>query len=290
MPSEITDEIAASLREMDRLAGTPASGASAPPPEAGLAGYAHATRTATYGFLAAIPLLILYEIGILLSNTGFSEVRVGADVWLKQLLGSLGVQGGVLLAAVVIVVGGVVFWMERERRPRLVPAYFGGILLESTVYAVVLAFIVSALVGVVFGAALSLAPPEALAQPLATAPLLAMAQMAELSLPLQLSLSIGAGLYEELVFRVILVGGMFWGLKRLMEDSRKAYVIAAVIGALLFSAVHYTGSMGDPFELASFTYRFVFGLALNGVFLLRGFALAAWTHAIYDVLVVTGAL
>ena len=281
MSSEITDEIAASLREMDRLAapsGGPASGAGSPAPQGGLAGYAHATRTATYGFLAAIPLLILYEIGILLTNTGAGEVRVGADVWLKQLLRAMGVQGGVLLAAIVIIVGGVVFWMERERRPRLVPRYFGGILVESTVYAVVLAFIVSALVGVVFNAALWPAEP------------LALAQMAQLSLPLQLSLSIGAGLYEELVFRVILVGGMFLGFRKVMADQRKAYLLAAVIGALVFSAVHYMGPLGDPFQLPSFTYRVVFGLALNGVFLFRGFAVAAWTHAIYDVLVVTGAL
>ena len=139
-----------------------------------------------------------------------------------------------------------------------------------------LAFLVSAMVGVLFGA-MSLWP-------------MAMAQMAQLSLPLQLSLSIGAGLYEELVFRVILVGGMFLVLQKLMPDRRVAYAVAAVVGALIFSGVHYIGSLGDPFTLASFTYRFLFGLALNGVFLLRGFAVAAWTHALYDVLVVTGSL
>jgi membrane protease YdiL (CAAX protease family) len=113
-----------------------------------------------------------------------------------------------------------------------------------------------------------------------------LAQFHALPLPTQLALSLGAGLYEELVFRVLLVGGMFLGLKRLMADRRHAYAVAAVVGALIFSWVHYIGPFGDPFTLASFTYRFLFGLALNGVFLLRGFAAAAWTHALYDVLVV----
>ncbi len=48
------------------------------------------------------------------------------------------------------------------------------------------------------------------------------------------------------------------------------------------------GPFGEPFTLSAFTFRFLFGLALNGVFLVRGFAVAAWAHAIYDVLVVTG--
>ena len=115
-----------------------------------------------------------------------------------------------------------------------------------------------------------------------------MAQATEsLSTAMMLVLSIGAGLYEELIFRVVLVGGLFWMLSKVMTKSWMAYVMAAILGALLFSAVHYIGALGDPFTMASFTFRFLFGLALNGIFLARGFGVAAWTHAIYDVLVVT---
>ena len=106
----------------------------------------------------------------------------------------------------------------------------------------------------------------------------------------QLSLSLGAGLYEELVFRVILVGGLFWLLNRLGAERRAAYVVAALVGALLFSAVHYVGVFGDPFEVGSFLFRFLFGLAMNVLFLVRGFGVAAWTHALYDVMVVTNLL
>ncbi|MEM1055678.1 MAG: CPBP family glutamic-type intramembrane protease [Bacteroidota bacterium] len=274
MSSHAADEIAKSLQEMERLAAPPPGGPDAP--RHGAAAYAHATRSATYAFLAALPLLVVYEIGVVLTNTGARQIRVGADAWMKQALASLGVQGGLLLSAVVVVIGGVVFWMERERRPPIRASYFGWIVVESLVYAFVLAMIVTAMVGALFGA-VSLWP-------------LAMAQMSQLSLPLQLSLSIGAGLYEELVFRVMLVGGLFLALRQVVKDRRVAYIVAAVVGALVFSWVHYVGSLGDPFTLSSFTYRFLFGLALNGVFLLRGFAVAAWTHALYDVLVVTGSL
>jgi len=58
------------------------------------------------------------------------------------------------------------------------------------------------------------------------------------------------------------------------------------LSALLFSAVHYIGSMGDAFTLGSFLYRFLFGLILNGIYVWRGFGVAAWTHAIYDIMVI----
>ena len=291
MPTPIDDENARALREIERLAGASGGGATAAadrqrPHPPGLRGYAEATRTATYAFLAALPLFVLYEVGVVLANRGTvgGEIRVGADVWIKGVLAALGVQGGLLLGAVMVIIGGVVFWMERDRRPPIRAEYFGWIVVEGLVYAVVLAFLVSGLVGSVLGAALGVAPEASGALLAAQTPML------ELPLSLQLALSIGAGLYEELVFRVILVGGLFLALRKVVADRRVAYAVAAVVGALVFSGVHYMGALGDPFVLGSFVYRFVFGLALNAVFLLRGFAVAAWAHALYDVLVVTGTL
>ena len=258
----------------------PSTGTAPPPvPAPRPSGYLDVTRTATYGFLAALPLFVLYEVGVLLANRGPGEIRVGADVWLKTLLALLGGAGWMALGAAVVAVGAVVFWRDRDRRPPIVPRFFGLLVAESLVYAVVLALVVGGAVGALFGTA-----PVRL-------PDLALAQMAEFGLGLQLALSIGAGLYEELVFRVVLVGGLFWAAHQLGRvEQRRAYLAAAVVGAAVFSAVHHVGPFGDPFTLSVFTFRFLFGLALNAVFLVRGFALAAWTHALYDVLVVTGGL
>lgn len=246
---------------------------SQPAPVAPPRGYLAVTRTATYGFLAALPLLVLYEVSILLANAGeVQAVRVGADIWTKRLLALLGGTGWMALGVAAFVVGAAVFVAERKRRVPIRPAYFAGIVAESLVYAVVLAVVVGTTVGLLF----SMVPASQVARPL--------------GLGTQLALSIGAGLYEELVFRVVLVGGLYLVLRRLMPERTHAYLTAALIGAVLFSAVHYVGPYGDPFGLASFTFRFLFGLALNAVFLVRGFALAAWTHALYDVLVVTAML
>jgi hypothetical protein len=271
-----SDEIARLAAEIDRTATLPSSDAAPTPPIP--RGYLASTRTPTYGFLAALPLFVLYEVGVLAANGGGPmQVRVGADVWLKTLLQSVGLGGWAALGGVVMLVGVGVFVSERARRPALVPAYFGGVVAESFVYALVLAALVGGAVGALFGRVLWDAP----------------AAMAQMGVPggygMQLALSIGAGLYEELVFRVLLVGGLAWGLRRAAGlTAGRALLIAAFVGAVVFSAVHHLGPYGDPFALDVFTFRFLFGLALNGVFLVRGFALAAWTHALYDVLVVSG--
>ena len=111
--------------------------------------------------------------------------------------------------------------------------------------------------------------------------------MNDFDVSMQLALSLGAGLYEELVFRVLLVGGFYWLLSR-FTDKTVAYTSAALIAAAIFSAVHYIGVFGDPFTLSSFAFRFMFGLMLNVLFILRGFGIAAWTHALYDVSIVIG--
>jgi hypothetical protein len=56
-----------------------------------------------------------------------------------------------------------------------------------------------------------------------------------------------------------------------------------VLGALIFSAFHYIGPYGDRLELGSFTFRAVAGVLFSGMYVLRGFGITAWTHALYDV-------
>jgi membrane protease YdiL (CAAX protease family) len=98
--------------------------------------------------------------------------------------------------------------------------------------------------------------------------------------------SAGAGFYEELMFRVLLFGGLAYVLRRFTRMSASvAAVVAALASALVFSAVHYVGSYGDAFEIASSIFRFVGGVLLAAVYRLRGFAVAVYTHAFYDVLV-----
>src|SRR5690606_22237793 len=87
----------------------------APPPAR--RAYLRYSRTATYGFLAALPLLVAYHVLILLVNAGSPrQVRVGAEVWIQEMLALLGATGMLALGIVVLLVGVAVFAVEREQR------------------------------------------------------------------------------------------------------------------------------------------------------------------------------
>jgi hypothetical protein len=116
--------------------------------------------------------------------------------------------------------------------------------------------------------------------PLAIGP----AAQGNLGLATQLMVSLGAGIYEELLFRVLMVGTLAWLARRVLGWNPLASgILATVLGALIFSAFHYVGPYGDRLELGSFAFRAIAGVMFSGVYLLRGFGITAWTHALYDV-------
>ena len=112
-------------------------------------------------------------------------------------------------------------------------------------------------------------------------------------------MSLGAGFYEELAFRVVLFGVGAKLLASAVSHQRVdltattqsrfsfrtlAVMIAwSVVCAIVFSGVHYIGAMSDSFQLSSFVFRLVLGLVLTLIYVTRGFAAAVWTHALYDV-------
>jgi hypothetical protein len=100
-----------------------------------------------------------------------------------------------------------------------------------------------------------------------------------------LIMSLGAGFYEEVAFRVVLFGGGAWVIK-LFFGKLPALVMQigwGVICAAIFSGWHYVGAYGDPWDLQSFVFRMTCGLVLTAIYAFRGFAPAVWTHALYDV-------
>jgi hypothetical protein len=107
----------------------------------------------------------------------------------------------------------------------------------------------------------------------------------QFGLATKIMISLGAGIYEELVFRVLLVSGLMLAAKHLLGwGLRPSIAFAIVVGALVFSAFHYIGPYGDPWALDSFTFRAIAGLIFSGLYVARGFGIAAWTHALYDVM------
>lgn len=231
------------------------------------------TREPRYSVVFAFPLLGLYELlAFALSQSTLQGVRNGADVLLKTAFVAFGGARGVAVFTVLLIgIGAWLVMRDRRRHPGpLGVTVFGTMLVESAAWALLLGGLVSWLTG------LLLHPP--LAQVVAEEP-------ATLSLGAQLVVSLGAGLYEELLFRVLLVGGLTAGGLALGWKRWVAVSVAVLLSALIFSAFHYVGPLGDVWTLESFTFRAVAGLVLSALYVARGFGIVAWSHALYDVLV-----
>jgi len=243
------------------------------------------SRAPRYSIVFALPLLLLYEglAAVLGETPGAANVRNAADVALKTPFYLLsGARGSIAFFATTIAV--CIFLVARDlkrSKDRLRPRTFLLMLGESAVLGALLGIVVGTITRELLGA-LSAHVQFAIqgANPGGAQPLSAM------SPGTKLMLALGAGLYEELLFRVILVGGLAAALGWMAgKRTWLTNTVAAVLGALIFSAFHYIGAYGDRLELASFTYRTIAGLAFSGLYLTRGFGITAWTHALYDVYV-----
>jgi hypothetical protein len=234
------------------------------------------TREPRYSLGFAFPLLLMYEVlAFSLSHGEVSGVRNGADVLLKSLFLMLGGRAGLAVFGIGLVGGGAALaWRDYHRSRQMQPGYFATMAAESIGYALIFGLVASTLTGLLLPG-LSLVSSSGVPTGSALVPW---------TLPTQLMISLGAGIYEELLFRVILVSGLAWlATAAFGWRSTQAKLFAVGLGAVIFSAFHYVGPYGEPLRLTSFAFRTVAGLLFSGLYVLRGFGITAWTHALYDV-------
>jgi len=96
----------------------------------------------------------------------------------------------------------------------------------------------------------------------------------------------GAGIYEEFIFRLVLI--LFLSL--IFRDAFEmrpvvAGVLMVVISGTLFSAYHYLSPVEPPFRMRTFVFRSVAGIYFGALFLTRGFGVTAASHAFYDIFI-----
>jgi len=242
--------------------------------------YWRSSRSHRYSLLFALPLLVAYEtLVLLLSHGPAGGIRNGADVVLQDIFYAIAGRYGPILFGVCLV--GVGAWLVgrdlRAHGMHLRWSMFAWMLLESLALAILFGAVVATLTARI------VAPLSHLTGTLSAA--LALAPVERLGWWTRLMVSIGAGLYEELLFRVILVSGIVFLAERVLGwRPRVAAVCAVVVSALIFSAFHYIGPYGDPLQLRSFVFRTIAGLAFSALYVLRGFGITAWTHALYDIM------
>jgi membrane protease YdiL (CAAX protease family) len=96
---------------------------------------------------------------------------------------------------------------------------------------------------------------------------------------------VGAGIYEEVLFRLLLFSGLVWLLKQINVAGAIAVVVAAAGSALIFAGAHHVGPYGEKYDAYIFVFRTVAGIYFALLFRLRGFGITVGAHALYDVLV-----
>lgn len=227
--------------------------------------YFKATRKISYSFLFSIPLLLLYEtLAYRLNYNMRVQLRNGADVMLKRILTLFGFHGimGLTLAVIGLFVFLSVYDILKNKQ-RIKVSYFLLMFAESIVYGNVLFLLLKKI-------------PELLV-------VLPMRQ----DIWFNLVVALGAGIYEEFIFRFLLLEILFCLLKDgLKLDYFLAWITGIAAGSVIFSLSHYIGTYGDPWDLTSFLVRTVAGVVLSALYLGRGYGIAAYSHTIYDLIVV----
>ena len=100
-------------------------------------------------------------------------------------------------------------------------------------------------------------------------------------------IAIGAGIYEELLFRMVAIALIHMVAKDLLKLSEEISTIAAVVlSSLGFALVHFTGDH-NPFTMTKLLFYTVAGVYFAAIYLGRGFGIVVAVHALYDVLVFT---
>lgn len=242
------------------------------PLAAALGQYWHQSRRPLAALAFSLPLLVAYEAGVLLLGT--QAVRNGADVWLRQFLDEMGFGHYFLLP--VLTVAFLLAWHHLTRdRWRVSAGVLYGMALECVLLGLALVGI-----GHMQGSLLQLLGGEA--HPQVALGLLDFARLQYLGRVIGF---FGAGIYEEVLFRLMLLPPLVAMLKWCGVAAQPRAIGAVVLTSLVFSAAHYVGAHGDTFGWYSFLFRFLAGAFFAVLFVYRGFGIAAGTHALYDIYV-----
>lgn len=234
----------------------PTARAAKGPPLAAVLGRADPLASLVWIF----PLFLLYEAGVI-----FSPVGNGVDFVTRWLWAASGYHRGTyLLIQCTLAAIWIVALMRAAKRGISWRGRFLPILLESAIVALLMGTAIVFVMQKVMGLG---------AADQGHGPLRA------------ILLSFGAGVHEELVFRLGLFSGGAALLRLVGTPHRAAVAIAFVISSIVFSAVHHLGPLGDPWALDVFVYRVLAGMIFALVYYHRSLAHAVYTHALYDVYV-----
>ena len=274
--------------------------------------YLERTSRPVYAILFLLPFIIFYEIGTILINTDVLtryQVRVVAFVWVQDVLLHLGTGSRFAwvappLVVVVILIG---LQVASKKKWYFCLSDYLPMVLECVLLAVPL--IVLSLLSNSPSVRPDNLPRSEIAQPPAHVSAVAQTRIVlpqEIVATLEqpngirakmhsvmgnIVTAVGAGIYEELVFRLILICVLMVLFQDVIGLSHQnAITLSVLISAALFSAHHdviwIDGRLARsvPFNWTAFGFRTIAGIYFALLFAIRGFGITAGTHASYDIM------
>ncbi|MCY2939775.1 MAG: CPBP family glutamic-type intramembrane protease [Planctomycetota bacterium] len=238
--------------------------------------YWKATRHPLMGLVLVIPLLVFYEVGTFADfrNGGVSgEVRNGADAWLRSWCATLGAAGHVAPPIALVAWLGLSAARRWDSRPEHLVSTMLGMVIESLALALMLWLFSRLWPDLLhhYGWELGLKSLEA--GPVNSGTF-------RQALPL-----VGAGIYEEFLFRLVAICLLASVLSSIGVGAWTGFCLSALFSAWLFAAAHHWGMASQPYDPKVFSFRFVAGLVFAAVVTGRGFGVAVGGHTFYNLMV-----
>jgi len=221
------------------------------------------------------PLLMFYQIGTALHPWNPQEqgtpTHVVAFKLMQDFFNLFGAAGNYLPLLAVVAI--LLSWhAARKDKWDFDPKLYLGMAGESVLLAIP-----------VFVMGLAIFRKAGVTVPGAMAWIETLAQTQTLPFQTQVVISVGAGIYEELIFRLIAIVILNIILVDVFDMKvPTAIPVIIVISAILFSLYHYLGN--ESFNLSFFAFRVGFGIYLAGIYIYRGFGITVGCHAVYDLI------
>lgn len=233
-----------------------------PAPAPAPSGYLAWSRDPAVGLLAVLPVWIAYT---LLRELLTPTERNGAEALVMDTLHLFGPRALTVLQILFLGTVLAAAWsVHRRQLPWLRVA--GVAALEGTVYG------------------LMLGP---LAGGLASSALLHWQAAGDQRLAADLVGALGAGLFEEALFRLLLLSLLGTALGRAARSfglsPMVGVVLAVFVSGALFSLFHHLGPGAQPYTTPVFLFRAAAGVLLGALFVLRGIGVCVYAHVMYDV-------
>ena len=224
-------------------------------------GYFIDSATPFYGAITGLVMMVAYEILIVLEPLKGTMARNASEVWFRYMISFFGVSGHLITYMMMMISFFLILIFYRQGLIFRVRT-FVIMLLEGALLGLLTGWLIQSLLHSVLWAN----PSESEAR--------------------NLGLAIGAGLFEELVFRVLLIAILYRLFRFFFVFKIPSSVASILTASFLFSLYHYIGPYSDTFEVYSFLHRFLGGLWLTSLYFYRGFGIACLTHAFYDIFIV----